>query len=437
MDKLLPDLYSSYGRYINEFRAFPSILDGCKIVERRLLMSLHEEAKDHLVKSVKVVGHCLANYHGHGDQSAYSSLVGLVQNGLAIGQGNWGNDVGVETSPPAAMRYTETRMSKEILSLAFEYIKDVPYKALELEEEPIFIPTKLPICLIGEINYCCGLGFGYRTLIPCYTKSDLLKRLQWLLADKNGIEPIIKPITDCTYLSTETEFKQLLTTGNSKIDYEGKFHIDGRNSIIVTSVPPSRSFTSILKKFEKEIAIEKSLGWQDESKDKTRVRFTIIKPRCLSLPELTNKMKIALKGSLTFECNVCNTSGKVVTLSIDQMLLNVYNVYKQVVDYVLKKNIQDIQNSIDELLFIEKIKPLLSIQLKQNPDDIDLVLFNIAKSLDTKIETIKSLFDKYTISRIFRVKTDTAKLKSEQNDIQTKLNNITTYIWNEKYASIK
>ena len=127
MDKLLPNLYAEYGKYINKYRAFPSILDGTKMVERRLLYSLYEVARERLVKSAKVVGHCIGHYHPHGDTSAYQSLVGIVQNGFAVGQGNWGADIGVEALPAAAQRYTEVRFSKEMLELAFEYIKSVPY----------------------------------------------------------------------------------------------------------------------------------------------------------------------------------------------------------------------------------------------------------------------------------------------------------------------
>jgi DNA gyrase/topoisomerase IV subunit A len=224
MDDLVPSLYGEYGRYINETRAFPFILDGAKLVERRLLYSLYEVAKNSYVKSATVVGFCLGHYHPHGDVSLYGSLVTLVQNGLAIGQGNWGMNYGVDDNPPAAQRYTEVKTNPKILNLALEYINSVPYKKLEMDfEEPLFLPTRLPICLIGTTNYCEGIGFGYSTKIPVYTKKDLIKRLEWLLGGKKEQEPLIKPITDCTLISEDNDFRELLTTGKAKILFKGKY----------------------------------------------------------------------------------------------------------------------------------------------------------------------------------------------------------------------
>jgi DNA gyrase subunit A len=189
MKEQISELYAEYGKYINKFRAFPLIHDGLKIVERRLLYSLYEVAKEKKVKSATVVGHCIGHYHPHGDTSAYGTLAGLVNGGLAIGQGNWGNSFGIEPCGPAAMRYTECKSSKLVLDMMFEniqYIKKVP---LEMDDEPLFLPTKLPVCLINTDAYCQGIGFGSRTIIPSYSIPDLVKRLQWLLG-YCGIQPL-------------------------------------------------------------------------------------------------------------------------------------------------------------------------------------------------------------------------------------------------------
>ena len=167
MKEQLTALYGEYGRYINKFRAFPLNLDGLKIVERRLLYSLYLTAKDENVKSALVIGYAIGHFHPHGDSSAYGSLCALVSGKIAIGQGNWGNKAGVEECGAAAMRYTEIKSSKFILDMAFEFIKFVKMEALELDEEPLFLPTKLPLCLVNT-TYCQGIGFGSRTIIPSY-----------------------------------------------------------------------------------------------------------------------------------------------------------------------------------------------------------------------------------------------------------------------------
>ena len=200
------------------------------------------------------------------------------------------------------------------------------------------------------------------------------------------------------------------------------------------AAPP---FSAILKKFEKEISVDRSIGWQDESKTETRVRFTIIKPRMIKMHEFLNRMQDALKGSMTFECNVCNTKGKVVTLSIDAMILNVYNIYKQVTEEVLKEESKTLQKNIDELELIRGIKPHLSDELKQHPDELELVISNIAKVVSVSNDIVKNIFDKYIIARLFRINTDTTKLLHEKVVIDANINNLENYIWKEKYSTIR
>jgi topoisomerase-4 subunit A len=171
----VPILYKSYGQYINKFRSFPLLQDGLKIVERRILYSLYEKAREHFTKSAKIAGHVIGNYHPHSDASVYGSLVTMVNSKLAEGQGNWGSKIGIIECSAAASRYTEVRCSKEILDMAFEYIKHVRFEELEMDSEPVYLATKYPFCLIST-NDCQGIGFGSRTIIPSYTKADLFEK---------------------------------------------------------------------------------------------------------------------------------------------------------------------------------------------------------------------------------------------------------------------
>jgi DNA gyrase/topoisomerase IV subunit A len=434
MKQQISKLYTEYGRYINKFRSFPSIYDGLKIVERRLLYSLFERAKDHNVKSAEVVGWCIGQYHPHGDSSAYGSLVQLVNGGLVVGQGNWGSDSGIVPCEAAAMRYTEVKSSKFVLDLAFDFIKYVKQEELELKEEPLFLPTKLPFCLVNK-NYTQGIGFGSRTVIPSYNVKDLVKRLKWLLGyDKK--EPIIRPLTNCVYISKDKDFQELLKTGKGKIEYKGTSEVDYANkSVIVKSVPPSKSLTKILKALENDIQIQKTIGFIDESTSVTRVRFTSLK-RSLTLDQLNKKINYHLIGSMTFECNMCDSDGNVVLVSIDDMLIRVYNNYLQIVELVLKSNISKLQKDIDEMIMLAKIKLVLPKWLKEFPDDTDKVIQGIHNDTQISIESITLLFDKYTISRMLKIKTDIDKLELEKQQVQTNLNNLKTYVWNDMYEKL-
>ena len=431
MKQLITKLYGDYGKYINEYRSFPHINDGLKIVERRILYSLFEVAKTNLQKSAKVVGYCIGNLHPHGELSAYQTLVNMVNNGHVDSQGNFGSSEGISDDPPAAMRYTEVKMSKHILEDCFEYIKYMKFECLEMDSEPVNLPVKLPICLTGNYE-CQGMGFGYRTMIPCYEKKDLIKRLKWLLT-KEGVEPIIKPKSGCSILSDNNTLRELLTTGRATITLKGKYDVVDTKNVVIRSFPSMRSFQSILNKFEKEISIDKSLGWRDNSTTKTEILFLILKARMLNIDELKTKLDSALSSTITYECNMCNEEGKVVLVSVDNMLLNIYKRYKDVVKVYLEDSINKIISNINEFIFIEKIKPLLSEQLKLNPNDIDKVMEYIKLKLSVEIDVIKIIFDKYTISRIFKIKTDTEQLEKEKKEFEIKLSNIDNYLWTEKY----
>jgi len=427
-------LYKTYGQYINKFRAFPLIYDGLKIVERRLLYSVYEKAKDHNVKSAEVIGHCIGQYHPHGDQSAYGSLIQLVSGGLVDGQGNWGCESGVDSCDAAAMRYTECRSNKLVLDLAFEYIKFVKEEELELKAEPIFLPTKLPLCLLNK-NYTQGIGFGSRTVIPSYKIKDLVKRLEWLLGYETK-EPIIRPLTDCTYISKDKDFQELLTTGKAKIEYRGVSQLDyNSKSVIVTSTPPTKSLKKILSALENEIQIQKTIGWVDESTVKTKVRFASLK-RSLTLDQLNKKINRHLVGSITFECNMCDLEGNVVLVSIDQMLKQVYDNYKQIICVVLKSNIAKLAKEIEELNLIAKIKVVLPKWLKEHPDDADKVMNGIQVDTSIPYETIKALFDKYTISKLLKIKTDIQELEINKQKNQTNLDNLDKYVWDDKFKQL-
>ena len=408
------------------------VLDGLKSVERRLLYTLFELAKKNYVKSAKVVGHCIGNYHPHGDVSTYGALVSMVNSDLAQGQGNWGIDVGVVNNPPAAQRYTEVRCSKDILEMAFEYIEYVDRDELEMDEEPVYLATKYPICLVSKTN-TQGIGFGYKCVIPNYATEDLKQRLAWLLGYRKR-EPIIKPISNCELKSDDATYKQLLTTGKAKLEFQGICEINPANkSVIIRSIPPNRTFMRILESFKKEVEIEKSIGITDESTTSTKVRLHILRQRGFPLDKLVEKVVSQLKGTMTYECNMSDQSGKCVLVSVDQMLLYAYNNYKKTVDRYFTVNIAKLEERIAEMNLIQKIKEVLPDSLRAYSNDADGLINDVHIKTTIEKDKVKSLFDKYTITRLLKVRVDIAKIKAEKLVLETDLANLETYLWDNKY----
>ena len=424
------ELYGRYGRYINKWRAFPLYEDGLKLAERRVLYSEYLIARKKFTKSAEVVGYCIGKLHPHGDSSAYQTLVQLCNCGLSDYNGNFGTSIGLHNEPAAAMRYTEVKMNEGVVKMAFQHMDFVPFEELELPtEEPVFLATKLPFCLLRNRDYCIGIGFGFKTYIPSYKPEDLVKRLNWLLT-KQGTEPIIRPVTDCTLDSNNELFRDLLTKGSSKIMYKGKVKLDKINKcIIVNSISPAKKWSTILNKLKDEIQVQKSIGYIDEScGDKTEVVFKVIK-RGQDIDKLYKTIQKCVSGEVSFMCNMCDMSGNVKTVSIDQMLLQAYKCYKEANIKMLDFNINKCQQIIDELILVSKVKKVLPKWLKECPDDLDALILGISSDTSIDKNVLREMFDKYTIPRFLKCKTDTADTQKKMDILKNELVNIDNFVW--------
>jgi len=436
MDKLITDAYRQYGLYVNRFRAFPLFNDGLKPVERRILLTTYLVARDKFVKSARIEGTCMARFHPH--SSAYGTLFQLVKNGFIEGQGNWGSNLGTDPVPPAASRYTEAKMPKETIDLAFNLINYVPWAESELDDEPEYIPTKYPFCLLGN-DYVQGIGFGFRTMIPCYEKEDLKKRLIWLLNNKQGEEPVIAPKTDCKLVAKKEDLKQLLTTGKAKIDIQGIVNVDNIHSkIILRSWPPGRRFEAILNKASIKRQLDnQDIGFIDSSNgaNGTMIIFTVLKQRNKDklLKEFVKNLKEAVKGSISFEIITFDIQNGVKITSVDDMLLNTYKMYTAANKNMLNCLIEKTTEAIQEMDFLEKIKnPLINIigkkDSKLTKDEFPKTIKIISDTSKVPEEIVKFLLSKYHIQKLLTFKTDTNDLNSKLNELQTKLKELDSFV---------
>src|ERR1700688_2388575 len=180
--------YLDYAMSVIVGRALPDVRDGLKPVHRRVLYAMRELGNDWnkaYKKSARVVGDVLGKYHPHGDASVYDAIVRMAQPFsmrylLVDGQGNFGS---VDGDPPAAMRYTEVRMSK----LAAELLADIDKETVdfnpnydESESEPAVLPTRIPNLLI---NGSSGIAVGMATNIPPHNLVEITNALLALIDD--------------------------------------------------------------------------------------------------------------------------------------------------------------------------------------------------------------------------------------------------------------
>jgi DNA gyrase/topoisomerase IV subunit A len=421
-------LYKDYGAYSN-YRNFPLDIDGLKPVERRVLLSAYKIARGKFVKSRQVDAYTIGHYHPHGE--CYGSIVQLVRQGFLIGQGNFGTNVGVEPVGPAAPRYTECQIHPKTTEMAFKYIDDVPWVDSELgDREPIYLPTMFPICLMGT-DYTQGIGFGYKTYIPCFTVKDLYQRLLWLLGIRKS-KPIIAPMTDCKILSDKALLDKLLTTGKAKVHVEGIVEINPKaNTATLKSWPPGKRFESFLNKFSKELS-EGLIGFTDLSVTETNIVFQVIRERNRDkiFEQFLEKLKEVIQGYISFEIVVVDSNQNVLTKSIDQMLLDTYNMFSQTNENMLKSEIVKIDNIINEYNNLAIIRPIIVAGISAKKD-IETITDEIEKNTSVSKQTAKELISKYRISKLITIDTDTSELINKKVEINNNLKDLSTFVMNQ------
>ena len=183
--------YLDYAMSVIVGRALPDVRDGLKPVHRRILYGMNQMGLAHnraYRKSAKIVGEIMGNYHPHGDSAIYDTLVRMAQDfnmryALVDGQGNYGS---VDGDPPAAMRYTEARLTR----LAGEMLADIDKETVdfgptydESDVEPLVLPAKVPNLLI---NGAGGIAVGYATNIPTHNLGEVVAALLHVLENPDA-----------------------------------------------------------------------------------------------------------------------------------------------------------------------------------------------------------------------------------------------------------
>ncbi|QQE78178.1 DNA topoisomerase (ATP-hydrolyzing) subunit A [Alicyclobacillus sp. SO9] len=225
ISELLGDRFGRYSKYTIQHRAIPDARDGLKPVQRRILYAMYLAGNTHdkgYRKSAKTVGDVMGNYHPHGDSSIYEAMVHLAQpfktnQPLIDGHGNWGS---IDKDPPAAMRYTEARLSPYALELLADIKKDTVRMVPNFDEtttEPIVLPARLPNLLI---NGASGIASGFATNIPPHNPKDVVEACTVYLKNKNVTnEELIEIIkapdfpTGCEVMDTDG-IRAIYTTGS-------------------------------------------------------------------------------------------------------------------------------------------------------------------------------------------------------------------------------
>tara|TARA_A100000164_G_scaffold327501_1_gene313893 strand:- start:338 stop:2917 length:2580 start_codon:yes stop_codon:yes gene_type:complete len=244
--------YLSYAMSVIVSRALPDIRDGLKPVHRRILYAMHKGGYDwskQFRKSARIVGDVIGKYHPHGDQSVYDALVRMVQDfsmslPLVDGQGNFGS---IDGDPAAAMRYTETRLSKVSQFLIDDIDKNtIEFKSNydETEKEPSVLPAQFPNLLV---NGAGGIAVGMATSIPPHNLGEIIDGTLALIENKDiTVTQLMKFIPGPDFptggvIIGKDMIKQGYKSGRGSFKIRGEISVEqgknGRERLVITSIP--------------------------------------------------------------------------------------------------------------------------------------------------------------------------------------------------------
>ena len=398
--------YLDYSMSVIVSRALPDVRDGMKPVHRRILHAMNELGlypnKPHK-KSARLVGEVLGKYHPHGDTAVYDSMVRMAQPWslrypLVDGQGNFGS---MDGDSAAAMRYTETRMSK----LAMEMLRDIEKDTVDLRnnfdeslKEPTVLPSGLPNLLV---NGSSGIAVGMATNIPPHNLGEVIAGLKALIENPEiTIEELLQYIPAPDFptggiIYGYNEVRNAFLTGRGKILLRAKTYIEeaknGKQAIIVTELPYQVNKSGLIEKIAdlvRQKTLEDISDIRDES-DRDGVRIVIETKRDAIPSVVLNNLFKHTQLQVTFGAimlALVNGRPKVCTL-------------KELMQYYIEhRNEVIVRRSQFELNAAEARAHILE-GFKIALDNIDEVISIIRSSRDTKIAA-ERLIERFGLSEI-------------------------------------
>jgi len=416
---IVKEFLVKYASYVNQTRANVA-LDGLKAVQRRILFVTYKIAKDKFLKTATIAGNVVAYYHPHGNASVEDAIVGMVRNGYLEGQGNWGSKCTLEEIKPAAPRYTEVKFNDK-LEFAMKYINYADFTKSEIDyDEPLLIPTPIPIGLIGNlVDYPQpqqGIGVGIRTIVPMYKFEDLVAVLEALVNNKEI--PIPDPFISTYVDILQSESKKIFTTGSGKVVVRPKFTFDGsKKQLHIYAL--TRNLLQIIKPWKDKLVV-KDLS----TKYKTHIIIEPKKYQKLDFEELANTILDKMKTTINFTTYVAIPDDKgewiVYNIGILPWLKAQFKYYLICRERFIQDKIKKLSDQLAELELIKLIRPYLVkyLQNTKHPDPDDFVN-QLDDSFDK--ELVKQLLTKYTIKRLLSVDTDTTHIKQEIDSYKKQL----------------
>ena len=420
--------YLSYAMSVIISRALPDIRDGLKPVHRRILYAMHKGGFDwskQFRKSARIVGDVIGKYHPHGDQAVYDALVRMVQDfsmslPLIDGQGNFGS---IDGDPPAAMRYTETRLAKVAQFLIDDIEKEtVSFKSNydETELEPNVLPAQYPNLLV---NGAGGIAVGMATSIPPHNLGEVIDGTLALIKNKDiKINELMRLIPGPDFptggvIIGKDIIKQGYKIGRGSFKIRGEIDVEnlknGKDRLVITSIPYQINKSNLNERIAELVREKKIEGISDIRDESNRegIRVAIDLRRNVE-PETVKRQLYkytSIESSFGFN-SLAIVDNKPKTCSLKDFLENFLKFRE---DVVIKKTKYDLKKAEDRAhlliglsVSVENIDKVIKIiRSSKNPDDAKNSLLNTKWKITKSLNLIK-LVDKKNYKGAYSLSTE-------------------------------
>lgn len=435
LEDVLGDRFGRYSKYIIQERALPDVRDGLKPVQRRILYAMYSSGNTHdknFRKSAKTVGDVIGQYHPHGDSSVYEAMVRLSQ--------DWklrhvliemhGNNGSIDNDPPAAMRYTEAKLSL----LAEELLRDINKETVsfipnydDTTLEPMVLPSRFPNLLV---NGSTGISAGYATDIPPHNLAEVIQAtLKYIDNPDITVNQLMKYIKGPDFptggiIQGIDGIKKAYESGKGRIMVRSKVEEEtlrnGRKQLIITEIPYEVNKSSLVKRIDELRADKKVDGIvevRDET-DRTGLRIAIELKKDVNSESIKNYLYKNSDLQISYNFNmVAISDGRPKLMGIRQIIDSYLNHQIEVVANRTKfeldnaeKRMHIVEGLIKALSILDKVIEL--IRSSKNKRDAKENLIEVYEFTEEQAEAIVML-------QLYRLtNTDIVALEGEHKELE-------------------
>ncbi|HFE5923590.1 TPA: DNA topoisomerase IV subunit A [Streptococcus pyogenes] len=448
LEDIMGERFGRYSKYIIQERALPDIRDGLKPVQRRILYSMNKDGNTFekgYRKSAKSVGNIMGNFHPHGDSSIYDAMVRMSQDwkNREILVEMHGNNGSMDGDPPAAMRYTEARLSE----IAGYLLQDIEKNTVsfawnfdDTEKEPTVLPAAFPNLLV---NGSSGISAGYATDIPPHNLSEVIDAVVYMIDHpKASLEKLMEFLPGPDFptggiIQGADEIKKAYETGKGRVVVRSRTEIEelkgGKQQIIVTEIPYEVNKAVLVKKIDDVRVNNKVPGIvevRDES-DRTGLRIAIELKKEADSQTILNYLLKYTDLQVNYNFNMVAIDHFTPRQVGLQKILSSYISHRK--DIIIERSKFDKAKAEKRLHIVEGLIRVLSI--------LDEIIALI-RSSDNKADAKENLKVSYDFSeeqaeaivtlQLYRLtNTDIVTLQNEENDLRDLITTLSAIIGDE------